>query len=166
MIHRFSSMGEIFGPIHSANCPIHSLCLEKHLLPMKPIAVLLTALRLQLIVVLYAAVSMCSKWAARCMEAPRTDLPAMSVGGVHFDFRVPAIVALMFCLLAVYAWLWQIIIAKMPISVAYANKSAYLVWTQLGAVFLFGETVSPGNWVGLAIVLAGVLLVNGGGRHD
>lgn len=133
---------------------------------MKPVPVLLAALRLQPVVVLYAAVSMCSKWTARCMVAPRADLPAWSVGGVRFDLRVPAIVGLMFFLLAVYAWLWQKIIAKMPISVAYASKSAYLVWTQLGAVLLFGETVSPGNWAGLAIVLAGVLLVNSGRRHD
>lgn len=133
---------------------------------MKLVPVLLAALRLQPVVVLYAAVSMCSKWAARCVEVPRSDLPAMSVGGVCFDLRVPAIVILMFCLLAIYAWLWQKIIAKMPISIAYANKGAYLVWTQLGAVFLFGENVSSGNWAGLAIVLVGVLLVNGGARHD
>jgi drug/metabolite transporter (DMT)-like permease len=71
----------------------------------------------------------------------------------------------MFALLALYAFLWQKIIASIPIAVAYANKSAYLVWTQLGALVLFHEKVSLMNWLGLAIVLAGVLLVNRG-AHD
>lgn len=130
---------------------------------MKP-GVLSATLRLQPVVLLYAAVSMCSKWAARCLDAPRPDLPGLALGASRVDLRVPAIVALMFFLLAGYAWLWQKIIARIPISVAYANKASYLLWTQLAALALFGETVSPGNWAGLAVVLAGVLLVNGGRR--
>ena len=116
-------------------------------------------LRLQPVVVLYAAVSMCSKWAANAFSAappapwdwwPCPGVPPLVLG----------ILALIFALLALYAFLWQKIIASIPIAVAYSNKSAYLIWTQLGALALFRERVSLLNWLGLAIVLAGVLLVN------
>lgn len=127
--------------------------------------ILAATLRLQPVVVLYAAVSVCSKWAAHCLETPREGLPKIVFGDTLVDIRVPGLVVLMFFLLAVYAWLWQKIIARVPITIAYANKASYLLWTQLAAVALFGETVSLGNWGGLALVLAGVLLVNRG-CHD
>ena len=125
--------------------------------------VLLATLRLQPVVVLYAAISMCSKWAANVSSTPSTTWSWWPMPSIQP--LVVGILFLMFFLLAIYAFLWQKTIAQIPIAVAYANKSAYLLWTQLGALALFHEKVTPVNWLGLAIVLAGVLIVNRS-NHD
>ena len=120
--------------------------------------VLAATLHLQPVVVLYAAVSMCSKWAANVSATSPSTWSWWPIPGI--PPLVLGILGLMFVLLALYAFLWQKIIARIPIAVAYANKSAYLIWTQLGAIAFFREKVTPLNWLGLAIVLAGVLVVN------
>lgn len=59
----------------------------------------------------------------------------------------------------VYALVWQKIISRFELSVAYANKSVYLIWTQVWAVLIFQETLTVQNIIGLIIVFAGVLVV-------
>jgi len=59
----------------------------------------------------------------------------------------------------IYALAWQQVIKKFDLTVAYANKSINLIWSQLWAVLIFNETLSLTNILGLAVVLAGVLVV-------
>ncbi len=49
--------------------------------------------------------------------------------------------------------------SKFELSVAYANKSVYLIWSQIWAVLIFGEVLSIKNVIGLLVVLIGVLVV-------
>lgn len=60
----------------------------------------------------------------------------------------------------IYALAWQQVIKKFELSVAYANKSVYLIWGQLWAVVIFGEHLSLKNILGLVLVLAGVVVVS------
>ena len=62
--------------------------------------------------------------------------------------------------LGVYALLWQQIIKRVDISVAYSNRAAAIVWTTLWAALFFGERISPQNLVGLAVIFAGIWMVN------
>ena len=62
--------------------------------------------------------------------------------------------------LGIYALLWQQVIKKFELSVAYANKSVYLIWGQLWAVAIFREHLSFMNIVGLMLVFAGVVVVS------
>lgn len=64
-------------------------------------------------------------------------------------------------ILGVYAILWQQIIKKFDLSVAYANRSVALLWSMIWAVLLFHETVTVKNLIGVAIVIAGTMIVNG-----
>ncbi|MBO4648244.1 MAG: hypothetical protein J5806_08805 [Lentisphaeria bacterium] len=118
-----------------------------------------TTLKLQPVVLLYCLVSICSKYASR-------QLPAKSGGIFEFalqclsNWKLVLIVALMFLLLALYAFIWQIIIKDARIGVVYANKSSYLFWLQLAAVFLFGESFSWCNLAGIGMIFSGVLLTN------
>lgn len=61
---------------------------------------------------------------------------------------------------AIYALAWQQVIKKFELSVAYANKSVYLIWGQLWAVVIFGERLTLINIVGLVLVVAGVVVVS------
>lgn len=60
---------------------------------------------------------------------------------------------------AVYAVAWQKIIKRFPLSIAYANRSVYLIWSQLWAVFIFHESLSVQNIIGMAVLFIGVLIV-------
>ena len=67
--------------------------------------------------------------------------------------------------LGIYAILWQQIIKRFDLSVAYANRSIALLWSMLWAVILFGEKVTVQNMIGVAVVIAGTMIVNGESRE-
>ena len=58
-----------------------------------------------------------------------------------------------------YAFVWQRVIKHFSLSTAYANKSVYLIWSQIWAVFIFHENLSMFNIIGMLIVFCGVLVV-------
>jgi len=61
--------------------------------------------------------------------------------------------------LAVYSLLWQQVLQKMPLNFAYANKGVCTLWTAVFGLLFFGETLTWGKALGIAVVLIGVLLV-------
>lgn len=63
-------------------------------------------------------------------------------------------------ILGVYAVLWQQIIKRIDLSVAYANRSLAILWSMIWAVFFFQETVSIKNIIGVVIVIIGTIIVN------
>lgn len=63
-------------------------------------------------------------------------------------------------ILGVYAVLWQQIIKRIDLSVAYANRSIALLWSMLWAVLFFGETVTIKNMIGVIVVILGTIIVN------
>lgn len=69
-------------------------------------------------------------------------------------------VFLMFFDCFLYAVCWQKIIKKFDLNLGYANRSVYLLWSQLWAVTIFGEKLSVRNIIGILIVLVGVVVVS------
>ncbi len=63
-------------------------------------------------------------------------------------------------ILGVYAILWQQLIKKFDLSIAYANKAVGIVWSMLWAVVLFGDTVTWKNICGVVLVVAGTIILN------
>lgn len=59
----------------------------------------------------------------------------------------------------VYALIWQKVIKKFELNVAYANKTVYLIWSQIWAVLIFHESLTPQNIIGLLVVFVGVMVV-------
>lgn len=64
-----------------------------------------------------------------------------------------------------YAFCWQKIIKKFDLNIGFANRSVYLLWSQLWAVAIFGEHLTPRNIIGLVIVLTGVIIVSLSGER-
>lgn len=62
--------------------------------------------------------------------------------------------------LGVYAILWQQIIKKFELSVAYANRAMAIMWSAIWAAVFFGEVVSIKQAFGILLVLAGTIVVN------
>ena len=63
-------------------------------------------------------------------------------------------------LLGVYAILWQQMIKRFDLSVAYANRSVALLWSMVWAVAFFGERLTVANLIGVVIVMIGTMVVN------
>ncbi|MBR1641505.1 MAG: transporter [Butyrivibrio sp.] len=71
-----------------------------------------------------------------------------------------------FVVLAIYAILWQQIIKKFQLSIAYANKSVVLLWTMLWNFLIFGQGITPGKVAGVLLVMAGAVVMNMGGIKE
>ena len=73
-----------------------------------------------------------------------------------------ALYAAEICVLGVYAICWQQMIRRFELSMAYANRAAALVWSLLWAVLIFTEQVTVRQLAGIALVIAGTAIINGG----
>ncbi|MCM1182338.1 MAG: EamA family transporter [Roseburia sp.] len=65
-----------------------------------------------------------------------------------------------FVILGIYALLWQQIIKRFELSVAYANRSMSVLWSMLWAVVFFHDTITPRNITGVLLVVAGTVIIN------
>lgn len=63
-------------------------------------------------------------------------------------------------ILGIYAIIWQQLIKKIDLSVAYANRSIAILWSMIWAVIFFGEVITIRNMIGVMIVLAGTMVIN------
>lgn len=62
--------------------------------------------------------------------------------------------------LGLYAVLWQQIIKRFELSIAYANRALGLLWSMIWAVLFFNNTITPKNIIGVLIVIVGTIIVN------
>lgn len=65
-----------------------------------------------------------------------------------------------FILLAVYAVLWQQMIKRFELSVAYANRSMAVLWSMLWAVLVFHDKITAKNIIGVLLVTLGTVIIN------
>ena len=94
-----------------------------------------------------------------------TSVFAKSAANAYNDGGLTDRMFLLFCFLmimncVVYALFWQIVIKKVPLNVGYANRSVYLIWSQIWAISFFGEHLTVKNIIGLIIVMIGVIVVS------
>lgn len=65
-------------------------------------------------------------------------------------------------ILGIYALLWQQVIKKFELSIAYANKAITLLWTPIWGIVLFHEQITPGKAAGIVLVMIGIFILNSG----
>lgn len=63
-------------------------------------------------------------------------------------------------ILGCYAIIWQQIIKRFPLSVAYVNRATAIFWSTLWAFLIFGERITWKNILGVIIIFAGIMVVN------
>ena len=95
---------------------------------------------------LYAVVSVFAKLAGNAMAAQERGGTLLFLG-------------LELLTLLVYTVLWQQALRRMPLNLAYSSKGVCTLWTCLFGLMFFGETLTWGKAVGIAVVLIGVALV-------
>lgn len=90
----------------------------------------------------------CSKMAARHTE---------NIFSVSFIFWFGLVFVIMFG----YALIWQQILKRMPLTVAYANRPVTLIWGIVWGALIFGEKITWNMLLGAAVIFAGIYLVTG-----
>ena len=100
---------------------------------------------LQFIIMIYTLSSVVAKFAS---------------GEEFLSFNFILFYGLEIVILGVFAILWQQIIKKFDLSVAYANKAMSLLWSILWAILFFKESITIKNVIGVIIVIIGTIIVN------
>ena len=65
-----------------------------------------------------------------------------------------------FAVLGLYALLWQQLLTKFELSIAYANKAMTLFWSLLWSVVLFSEGITIKKVLGVLLVVLGTIVLN------
>lgn len=80
--------------------------------------------------------------------------------------KVLFFLGLEFLILVVYAVLWQQMIKRLDLSVAYANRSMAILWSMIWAVIFFHDEITMRNILGVILVLIGTVIVNMDARGE
>ncbi len=104
---------------------------------------------LQVIIAIYTLSTVAAKFAS---------------GQEFFSFKFFLFYGIEIAILGVYAILWQQIIKKFEISVAYANRAMALLWSIVWALVFFKENITIKNVIGVIIVIIGTIIVNRDGN--
>lgn len=64
----------------------------------------------------------------------------------------------MLVILAVYALVWQQVIKRLPLTLAYANRAITVVWGIVWGALFFGEAITPLMVVGAVVIICGIVL--------
>lgn len=84
----------------------------------------------------------------------------LATGKELFSFSFFLFYGLELLILGVYAILWQQMIKRFDLSIAYANRAMALLWSALWAVLLFREELSEKQIAGIVLVILGTVIVN------
>ena len=68
---------------------------------------------------------------------------------------------LVFVIMFGYAVIWQQILKRMPLTVAYANRPVTLIWGIVWGALIFGEKITWNMIAGALVIFAGIYLVTG-----
>ena len=106
-----------------------------------------------------------SLWNGKTLLAASIVLQALSVVCIKYaamrqGLATIALLCLAALLLVARAATWQGVLGRIELSRAYPFTSLVQVLIFLSAVFLFGETVGLHHFIGLAIMLAGLVLLS------
>ena len=75
-----------------------------------------------------------------------------------FSFNFFAFYGGTLLIMAVYAFVWQQIIHKLPLMVAYANKAMVVIWGLVWGCLFFQERLTAGKVISVLLVAVGVAL--------
>lgn len=112
---------------------------------MKKKVTLLDIIFLQIVILIYTGSSIAAKVAS---GAPIFSLKFIVCYGIEI------------IILGVYAVLWQQIIKKFELSIAYANRAMVLVWSLVWAIVIFHDQITVQNLLGIGLVVVGTVIVN------
>ena len=77
-----------------------------------------------------------------------------------FSLNFILLYGLELCVLGVYAILWQQLIKRMELSIAYSNKAVVLLWAMVFGSLLFKEQITLTKVAGILLVIVGIVVLH------
>lgn len=106
---------------------------------------------LHLLLMVYSASGICSKLAA---------------GEPFISLKFCVFYGIVIALMGVYAIGWQQIIKRMPLTTAFANKAATVVWGLVWGLLFFDEEITFGKLAGAVLVVLGIVIFAGADKEE
>ncbi len=103
-----------------------------------------TAVKLQAVVLIYTFASIFAKLAS---------------GEIFFSVTFFLFAGAELIALFLYALVWQQVMKKTELTVAYANREMYLLWSLLWAAAFFHEKITAANMIGCILVIVGTVVI-------
>lgn len=119
-------------------------------------------LMLQVVFLIYSFTSLTQKLASSFL--PQNAGSTQELVQQLINWKLILSAGLVVLLLGVYALLWQQVIKRFELSVAYANKAITLLWALVWGIFIFHEEITPRKVIGILLVMAGIYVLNTGER--
>jgi multidrug transporter EmrE-like cation transporter len=66
-------------------------------------------------------------------------------------------------MLVIYASLWQSVLKKFSLTIAFSNKGVVVLWGMLWGALVFGEKISLGKIIAAMLIITGIIIL---GRAD
>ena len=79
---------------------------------------------------------------------------------VFLSFKFFLFYGLEIAVLGIYALCWQQVLKRVELSVAYVNRAAAIIWLLVWSIFIFHDTITANNMIGVTLILIGVMVVN------
>lgn len=83
----------------------------------------------------------------------------MAANQKMLSFKFFLYFGLVLLLMFVYAIVWQQVLKRIPLGVAYANKPITLIWGIVWGMLIFGERITWNMILGAGIIFLGIYLV-------
>ncbi|MCL2718027.1 MAG: transporter [Lachnospiraceae bacterium] len=109
---------------------------------------------LQAVFIIFSMSHIASKIASQALESFDSIFEAL----FSIRFLIPLFMVVF--ILGIYALIWQQIIKRFELSIAYANKATTLLWSLVWGFFIFNEEITIAKIIGALIVCAGVIVMN------
>ena len=84
----------------------------------------------------------------------------LATGKELFSFSFFLFYGLEIAILGIYAILWQQMIKRFDLSIAYANRAMAILWSAVWALVLFHESLGVKQLIGIGFVVLGTIIVN------
>ncbi|MEW5561721.1 4-amino-4-deoxy-L-arabinose-phosphoundecaprenol flippase subunit ArnE [Enterobacter asburiae] len=110
---------------------------------------MITALSLLLASLLSCAGQLCQKQATRPAKFGRR--------GLHIGLWLGLALLALGCGMA----LWLVVLQRLPVGIAYPMLSLNFVWVTLAAKFVWKESVSGRHWLGVSLIVLGIIVLGG-----
>lgn len=83
----------------------------------------------------------------------------MAANQPFLSFEFCLYFGLVLVIMFVYAIVWQQILKRMPLTVAYANRPVTLIWAMVWGTLIFKERITWNMILGAGIIFLGIYLV-------
>lgn len=121
-------------------------------------------LMLQIVFLIYSFTSLAQKLTSSYL--PENVASLQELLPQLLNVKLLLSVGLVVFLLGVYAALWQQVIKRFELSVAYANKAITLFWALVWGIVLFHEEITVGKVTGILVVMIGIYVLNTGKEQE